>query len=142
MLGYRHAACRCNECRRSRDIERADLVSARADNIHDRALRLDVRTLLTHDLGACCDLGDGLALHAHAVRRVAISISVAVPSIISSTRCAGDGVVQIAPVDSSWIASCIMIYQPFCFRCYTFRKFFIMTVPCGVRMDSGWNFTP
>ena len=30
MLGYRHAACRCNERRRSRDIERADLVSARA----------------------------------------------------------------------------------------------------------------
>ena len=72
MLGYRHAACRCNERRRSRDIERADLVSTRADNIHDRALRFDVRSVMVSPFIRS------------AVSRVAISISVAVPSIISS----------------------------------------------------------
>lgn len=99
VLCNRHTACRRHKRGGRGDVERANLVTAGTDKVHDRALRLNVRALFAHDLGAGGNLGDGFAPHAER-RQQSCHFDVGRGAVHHFLHCCtSDGVVQITAVD-------------------------------------------
>ena len=113
VLCNRHTARRCHKRGGRGDVERANLVTAGAYNIHDRALRLNVRALFAHDLGAGGNLGDGFALHAER-RQQGCHFDVGRGAVHHFLHCCtSDGVVQIAAVDG--LVNCKLNHNSYLF---------------------------
>ena len=77
-----------------------------------------------------------------AVRYAAICDCVAVPENISSITCAASSKVRSLPATNFFIASFIIKLQSFPCYLQSVIKFFIISIPCEVRIDSGWNCNP
>ena len=112
VLCYRHTARRRHECGSRGDVERADLIAARAYDVHNRAFRLDVRALFAHDLGAGRDLSDGFALHAER-RQQGCHFDVGRGAVHHFLHCCtSDGIVQISAVDGLVNCKLNHLYRP------------------------------